>query len=1505
MAKGSSNITMTNSFEGGMVSDLHPLASPSNTVLHALNMELITSGENQYIYQNIKGNKKVVDLPSYTDPITGVKSQFIPLGVKVSDNIAYILVGAFKPNGAFLVGGVGTFPSPDWSVINNGTTGRSILTEIFSFLHNYKIDSEGPSTSPFISSMFNFQKNRFIDIELQGDFDGSVNIIFTDNLNPTSIINSRFKRVESSQFVEIADRRGDNDSNIYTENDWDRIALIQNNNFPIGVEKPDGSDGLEITSGGYLRGGGYRYFLKYATQEGNTTEILYESPHIPITNGGLGLSKDQVSDKLVRFYLKDLDSSYAGIKLSFAHFDGEDAATMELFDVDFVFTYSGTTAVITHTGLESVTLVDQSTINVGFTPIDTVKSIAMINDRIALAGVSSTISESDINILTQAALDITIWEKQVSIADSYADPEMAAKYLGYWKGEVYELGVVFMLVGKGLSPVFPVTGMDNFKNEQVINPAFNAVSKLYPSYILDSEGFDSDFLINNKGLFRTSATGDIYRPEPGGKASRLVTYLELNTKALKENNLVDKIATGFFIVRRKRIKNVLMQGMATPTLRVPAKYPSLAEHVKPSQATLAMSRRYLMLHQQADNPTIGLNTAYRPVKDKEGDPQFNEEFVTVFVPQPTPVLNILTSEKSWTVVGSIGQNITSTFYGKTVTKEGVVTDKIHLAFYSCELDLNFPAIKGFLNGINPEIEVQGLRNSMSPYAYTYTYTNPATGRAAFKSESNLVIRNAENISMDRAPWIKFNSAGVRATLMDSGVISYSDGSFTAKLDRVLGFVSKNVTDNAVDAEYTKVTYALPYYPLVDGRWSMDGGKNTLTSNSKIEGFYGGFDRGSSKYYSDFFIYSIIAQSYSRYLGLEISVKDTSTPFSPLFNYMRVLVSSSSTLPYNSGVLQDTTGDVGNRKYTSIGHLANVFRSATGRWNKSNIRDIYKYDSNQPYGAASKRYIIETDSVDVFRGDGFISRIFKRITYKNGVPGSKSATSADAGDYGVGILTQKRASVNPDEMSVIEKDDAGRGLFDVGQIIEIATYANINADIRSIEVLNAEDSLLYGGDRNFYPNKSNLFGDARPDSTKYNHGYTGDINPISYNRILETSPTFNTEFPNRVLLSEKNQTQAFFNSFRNLKGFNYRDYGVEFGPIIKLISLKNILISIHPTGVILIGVDDKTLVAEGSDVFINTAEALSPTSKTVSDLYGSSNPESIVRTDTTISGVDYRASVVWVFEGDKLSIISEFAVKTILEEYKNIITTASFTGGVKSVSYLAKVYSTFDSSKHTLYISYVAEHPETKNQTHVGTITYNTVLQKWVSKISEGNKFAISIGSATYTTGFSSTGDIWKEDALTSQDGSSIRTVLRGIDTYTYEFEIVLNKESAVEKVLDNIRMITNKELPTTIVYTTNKDENDAAVNIWGEKTEEDILTQKIVTRNSSTRSNKRLGILDENAYYKNSGLYIEVGNISPSLRKAAGYKRVRDKAIRVRFIYTGHNETYIQGIISTLSISYN
>jgi hypothetical protein len=85
---------------------------------------------------------------------------------------------------------------------------------------------------------------------------------------------------------------------------------------------------------------------------------------------------------------------------------------------------------------------------------------------------------------------------------------------------------------------------------------------------------------------------------------------------------------------------------------------------------------------------------------------------------------------------------------------------------------------------------------------------------------------------------------------------------------------------------------------------------------------------------------------------------------------------------------------------------------------------------------------------------------------------------------------------------------------------------------------------------------------------------------------------------------------------------------------------------------------------------------------------------------------------------------------------------------EAVSYRSRVYATFNHSKHTMYISYVAENSQRTVPRRYNNIQYCT--SKWMSEISEGNKFSMAIGSGTYTTGFydSARAGIWKEDELT-------------------------------------------------------------------------------------------------------------------------------------------------------------
>jgi hypothetical protein len=66
----------------------------------------------------------------------------------------------------------------------------------------------------------------------------------------------------------------------------------------------------------------------------------------------------------------------------------------------------------------------------------------------------------------------------------------------------------------------------------------------------------------------------------------------------------------------------------------------------------------------------------------------------------------------------------------------------------------------------------------------------------------------------------------------------------------------------------------------------------------------------------------------------------------------------------------------------------------------------------------------------------------------------------------------------------------------------------------------------------------------------------------------------------------------------------------------------------------------------------------------------------------------------------------------------------------------------------MYIS-VAENSQTKEQYHGRYNNIQYCTSKWMSEISEGNKFSMAIGSGTYTTGFYDwRAGIWKEDELT-------------------------------------------------------------------------------------------------------------------------------------------------------------
>lgn len=95
----------TNTFQGGLVKDMHPLTQTQQTLSDAMNATLITFNGNEQMLQNDMGNTKIQD--SKTGNIMGLRDGFIPVGLHEHGGIMYIASVDNEGNGQ-----IGTIPSP-------------------------------------------------------------------------------------------------------------------------------------------------------------------------------------------------------------------------------------------------------------------------------------------------------------------------------------------------------------------------------------------------------------------------------------------------------------------------------------------------------------------------------------------------------------------------------------------------------------------------------------------------------------------------------------------------------------------------------------------------------------------------------------------------------------------------------------------------------------------------------------------------------------------------------------------------------------------------------------------------------------------------------------------------------------------------------------------------------------------------------------------------------------------------------------------------------------------------------------------------------------------------------------------------------------------------------------------------------------------------------------------------------------------------------------------------
>lgn len=459
-------------------------------------------------------------------------------------------------------------------------------------IKNFTIDNS--------KSGFNLNLENPVDIECQPSYDGTVNLILNDDINPPRIINSRWSRTENNTY-KIINREQINQSNLYREEFLDReTRLFRNTN---GVTK---IDLYNVSYFGKLKAGNYIFYMKYMDDDYNETDIVAQTGVISIFNGTItnpntvsGGFMDEETDKSILLKLRDLDTSFTYFKL-YVYRTSCDSNGLKLdqaYKIEKDYEITNTSDLIYINGHEDIVDISIEELNIQYNIVDSVKSQAQVQNMLFFANVSkpkdmdSDLQDMSLYIKAEEVLsDESIGfinpenYKKKDGDDSwqveYYSPLNIYYKLGYWPDEMYRFGIVYIYNDDHLSPVYNLRGC-KFETEGGycnINYGddYDDYTKRNDEKIPSSaDWINSKRYLNTKGVFKFSK-----------RHNEILNYnakeirplgIKFSIPRLMLNDLHKKNIKGFFIVRQPRIPSILCQGYSVgvdragfyPMLRVP------------------------------------------------------------------------------------------------------------------------------------------------------------------------------------------------------------------------------------------------------------------------------------------------------------------------------------------------------------------------------------------------------------------------------------------------------------------------------------------------------------------------------------------------------------------------------------------------------------------------------------------------------------------------------------------------------------------------------------------------------------------------------------------------------------------------------------------------------------------------------------------------------------------------------------------------------------------------
>jgi len=1268
--------------------------------------------------------------------------------------------------------------------------------------------------SPFTTTLFNLTERSVIDLKLQPAYDGSVNMVWTDDGNPMRVVNSRFSVDESGTVATLINRRARKDANTYNEINFHQTELI-----PKAVSIPTLTfNGL--VQGGKLTGGGYRYFFKYITADGAETDIIEESRLVSVHDGSTTITASGTSvgetSNAVSFTLSNLDQSFYGVVVYYTKSIGDVDAISTAYKIDAPFIIEDTAVCnILHSGFESTSSINIETLSLTYSLISRAKTLDVVNNRLLVANTDATDVYEE--VLAQAAASITIEEGTFDIKhhvelenstaasdeENYSSPNFIYNKLGYWKGETYELGVVY-ITEQGLSPVYTLQGIDN---ESGINSPGNYNTDLFGGLY---RGFVK-FGQNSMGVYRTHNRFDLWTLDTN-KLLFSGTNLIVDTTAIGKIDRNISEVKGFFFVRRARKRDAILQGLLTATAAIPIETKFGPEYEISGFGNWCGTGI-------TSTPAMG-NVKFVPAP--AGMMPFGTEEVDKGIKNYVPMLDASGAQVTTKTVFTVGgttvtlSSVDGLSAGNSVKFLGYFTDTV----FSVNTGTNVVVLT------NPHVTTPGIGGEVQ----TSTAGSAVSGDFYIKAP----IRDYSALKS----WALYSPDTECAPTYYASILN---GATLGVNCQVQPFTSSDVLvtsgqgspiDNYTVA-YTKITSSLG----VPAAFPLDGDKSAAVSYIDTgavgvapKGFSGSTDRNFYLYWglpvgnaglTGAYIRGKIvaaaaeqfapgsplgkplsyrpgnALAFGRYIGLRLDGYDSGV------NRLAGLSQTPTNADTNINAFVSTIVngwlDPTEDAVAQLGYVANLYNSPTGNILQPEAwKSRYLYDEDSPYVAISERFRYEdyfdtngdpigNPKLELYGGDCFLGLSWKQVWHPLGIIEAPQTNDVQA------YKTQRRSL----------------GLLPYGYAIPVPAQCNFNFNVRSDERIDEREYKVYGKDRSFLPLKgvNSIRGSRQYETGLYNHGYDySSASAFKHFRLNLNAPFYRYQYPNRIYVSAEASENAFVNGFGNFKGLNFRDYNSNLGAITKIISLNNVLICVFKDGVAQIGIDERSQVSSDTGgVFVDSAQILSRSNVANSD-YGSDHLHSITSSNNFVYGVDFTRLKIWRTNGQALEIISDLKIRnklgSISKELLDILSGLT-------VDRWIDVFSHFDSRKNEIYFTFIVrdiDNDVLHNLTR--TIVYNETIQKWVCETDDVRKFVFQSGDSRYALPsiVDKYNKIYKYQLITQADVDPSVEVFAEYNKfydniYDMYYDYHVTDEPGLYKIYNNQFIIGNNSLPTKVQYT--------------------------------------------------------------------------------------------------------